>query len=75
MVFSAPITAPQIDWDATDSVEAFRRFRQKCELMFKSIVKEIAKEEQVNYLLLWVGEQGLDIYNSWTFEDEKPSNP
>ena len=38
--------------------------------MFKSILKEIAKEEQVNYLLLWVGEQGRDMYNSWAFEGE-----
>ena len=70
MAFSAPTTAPQINWEATESVEAFRKFRKKCELMFKSILKEIAKEEQVNYLLLWVGEQGRDMYNSWAFEDE-----
>ena len=38
--------------------------------MLKSILKEIAKEEQVRYLLLWVGEQGSDMYNSCAFEDE-----
>ena len=70
MAFSAPTTAPQINWEATESVEAFRRLRKKCELMFKSILKEIAKEEQVSYLMLWVGEQGSDMYNSWAFEDE-----
>ena len=66
MAFSAPFSAPQMD-----SILAFGKFKQKCELMFKSVLKDAEGEEQVSYILLWVGEQGLDIYNSWTFEDGK----
>jgi hypothetical protein len=66
MAFSAPFSAPQVDGDL-----AFGKFKQKCELMFKSILKDAEGEEQVSYILLWVGEQGLDIYNSWAFEDGK----
>ncbi|CAB3991427.1 transposon Tf2-1 poly [Paramuricea clavata] len=71
MAFSAPFSAPQMDWETNDSILAFGKFKQKCELMFKSILKDAEGEEQVSYILLWVGEQGLDIYNSWTFEDVK----
>ena len=71
MAFSAPFSAPQMDWETNDSIVAFGKFKQKCELMFKSILKDAEGEEQVSYILLWVGEQGLDIYNSWTFEDVK----
>ncbi|CAB4020983.1 Retrovirus-related Pol poly from transposon [Paramuricea clavata] len=71
MAFSAPFLAPQMDWETNDSILAFGKFKQKCELMFKSILKDAEGEEQVSYILLWVGEQGLDIYNSWTFEDVK----
>jgi hypothetical protein len=58
-----------VDWETDDSILAFGKFKQKCELIFKSILKDADGEEQVSYILLWVGEQGLDIYNSWTFED------
>ena len=72
MAFSAPFSAPQVNWETNDSILAFGKFKQKCELMFKSILKEAEGEEQVSYyILLWVGEQGLDIYNTWTFEDGK----
>ena len=69
MAFSAPFSAPQMDWENNDSILAISKFRQKCELIFKSILKEADGEEQVSYILLWVGEQGIDIYNSWTFVD------
>ena len=64
MAFNAPFSAPQMDWETNDLILAFGKFRQKCELMFKSILKDADGEEQVSYILLWVGEQGLDIYNS-----------
>ena len=60
-----------MDWEATDIVTTFARFKQKCELMFSSVLKTATDEERASYLLLWVGEQGLDKYNSWNFDDEE----
>ena len=72
MAFSAPFSAPQMDCETNDSTLAFGKFRQKCELIFKSILKEADGEEQVSYILLWVGEQGIDIFgHSRTRETEK----
>ena len=71
MAFRAPFSAPQIDWETSDSIIAFGKFRQRCELIFKSILKDADGEEQVSYILLWVGEQSIDIYDSWTFVDER----
>ena len=41
--------------------------------MFKSVLKDTDDEEKVSYILLWSGEKGLDMYNSWTFikEDDR----
>ena len=41
--------------------------------MFKSVLKDTDDEEKVSYILLWSGEKGFDMYNSWTFtkEDDK----
>ena len=57
----------QMNWDAPDPINAFPRFKQKCELMFSSVLKDADDEENVSYILLWSGEKGLDIYNSWAF--------
>ena len=63
----AGITPPSIDWDADDLPNAFRRFKQYCELIFKGPLSAKTEAQHVNYLLLWVGQTGLDIYNTWTF--------
>ena len=67
-----------MDWDAPDPITAFARFKQKCQLMFSSVLKDTNDEEKVSYILLWSGEKGLDIFNSWTFTKEedkrKPAN-
>ena len=39
--------------------------------MFSSVLKDADDEEKVSYILLWSGEKGLDIYNSWTFTKEE----
>ena len=70
MAASAPFTSPQMNWDAPDPVNAFGKFKQKCQLMFKRVLKDTDDEEKVSYILLWSGEKGLDMYNSWTFEKE-----
>ena len=60
MAASASFTSPEMNWDAPDPVTAFGRFKQKCQLMFKSVLKETDDEEKVSYILLWSGEKGLD---------------
>ena len=39
--------------------------------MFSSVLKDADDQEKVSYILLWSGEKGLDIYNSWTFTKEE----
>ena len=56
MALSAPFSAPQRDWETNDSILAFGKFKQKCELIFKSILNDAEGEEQVSYILLWVGD-------------------
>ena len=70
MAASASFTSPQMNWDTPDPITAFGKFKQKCQLMFKSILKDTNDEEKVSYILLWSGEKGLDMYNSWTFTKE-----
>lgn len=39
--------------------------------MFLSVFKDVDDEEKVSYILFWLGEKGLDIYNSWIFIKEE----
>ena len=71
MTAATSFASPQMDWDAPDPITAFTRFKQKCQLMFSSVLKGTDDEEKVSYILLWSGEKGLDIYNSWAFTKEE----
>ena len=39
--------------------------------MFSSVLKDTKDKEKVSYILFWLGEKGLDIFNSWTFTKEE----
>ena len=71
MATAMSFASPQMNWDAPDPITAFARFKQKCQLMFSSVLKDADDEEKASYILLWSGEKGLDIYNSWTFRKEE----
>ena len=71
MATATSFASPQMNWDAPDPITAFARFKQKCQLMFSSVLKDADDEEKVSYILLWSGEKGLHIYNSWTFTKEE----
>ena len=71
MAAATSFASPQIDWDAPDPITAFARFKRKCQLMFSSVLKDTDDKKKVSYILLWSGEKGLDIYNSWTFTKEE----
>ena len=72
MAAETSFTSQQLlDWDAPDLINALPRFKQKCQLMFSSVLKDTNDKEKVSYILLWSGERGLDIYNRWTFTKEK----
>ncbi|CAI9719522.1 Hypothetical predicted protein [Octopus vulgaris] len=66
---------PTMNWDSIDIVEAFKKFRRKSQLVFKSFLKGITDEEKVSYILLWTGEKGLDLFNSWDMSESDCNNP
>ena len=65
--------SPQMDWDAENLPERWKRFRQHVELMFSGPFAAKKEEEKCSYLLIWCGEIGRDIANTWSdvAEDDK----
>ena len=60
---------PRMDWSLPNQADVFRLFKGRLELYFK--VKAIEADDQVCYILLQVGGEGLRRYNSWTLTDDE----
>lgn len=65
------VPSPRMDWDAKNLPEAWRKFKQHVELMFSGPLKRKGEDEKCSYLLLWVGEKGRDIHNTWTLTEDE----
>ena len=63
---------PRIDWVAPNQAETFKLFAQRLKLYFT--VKKI-KKDQVSYILLQVGDEGLRRYNAWTLSESEKTDP
>ena len=47
-----------------DIHKRFKLFKQKCELIFEGPLEKTEEGKKVRLLLLWVGDKGLEIYNT-----------
>ena len=69
---------PRMDWDNTNLPETWRKFQSTVELMFQGPLQPKDEAIKVSYLLLWVGERGREIADTWTDiseEDKKKLAP
>ena len=64
--------SPKIDWTpGPDLPQRFKRFRQKCELLFDGPLKARTNEQRCRYVLLWTVDYGLDLFNTWNLSSEE----
>ena len=61
-----------MDWQSSNLAETFKLYKQQLELY--SVVNKM-KIEQVNYILLRVGNEGLKKYNTWLLTEEEKRTP
>ena len=62
---------PSMDWTSPGDVHSrFKMFKQKCALIFDGPLHGQDEDKKVRLLLLWVGDKGLEIYNTATFATE-----
>ena len=62
---------PKMDWLSGGLPGAWRSFKQHCEFMFGGPHKGKSEDQLCNYLMIWVGEKGRDIYNTWTLTGDE----
>ena len=61
------IKPPSFNWDAVDLPQQFRSFKRYCELVLSTpTYSNKSGKEIVNYILLWMGPQAVEIFDSWS---------
>ena len=63
------IETPHMNWLAADLPTEFASFRQYCELIFRGPFADKDESAGVTYILLWVGQEWLRMYNTWNLSD------
>ena len=63
---------PVLDWESQDLPRAWKTFQTHVEFMFKGPLKSKSEEEKCNYLMIWVGNKGREVYSTWNLSaDDK----
>ena len=64
-----------MEWYDSDLPTAFKSFKQYCQLFFDGPMN--AKEDKVKatYILLWIGEEGRKIFNSFDLTADEKAKP
>lgn len=65
------VHTPKMDRDSSNLPDAWRRFKQHAQLMFTGPLKINTEEETCSFLLLWIGDKGRDISNTWTLTEDE----
>ena len=65
--------SPRMKWADPDQSNAIHIFKQQCQLFFS--VKNVKKEKQVDHILLFAGEEGIKLFNSWDLSDQDKKDP
>ena len=61
----AGLPIPTMDWHSPDLPQAFKKIKARCELYFSGPLKEISEEEQISYVLIWSGDDGIELLSTW----------
>ena len=59
-----------LNWSSDNLPDPFCSFEQYCSLIFEGPFSAKTEKEKVTYLLLWIGRHGLDIYNSFQWDND-----
>ncbi|KAG5891284.1 hypothetical protein JTB14_019653 [Gonioctena quinquepunctata] len=58
----------RMDWDSQDITATLQVFKHKCKLHVSA--KGVKPDKEVDYILLFSGEQNLKLYNFWGLDEK-----
>ena len=70
------ISPPRFDWMAEDKAKQLKTFKSYCQLVLNTpSFRNNTGEQIVNYILLWLGPQGVEIFDTWNLSTEQQGDP
>ena len=63
-------SVPSMNWVKQDLEQSWKNFFQHLQFMFTGPLKDKNEEEKCSFLMLWVGEKGRSIFQTWNLNDE-----
>ncbi len=64
---------PQMDWDSEDKAHAFADFKERMQMYLNC--REIADDRQYNYIVLYLGEEGMKRWKTMSLSDADQKEP
>ena len=61
---------PRMEWSAHDLPTAFKQFKDHTDFMFGGPLASKTEAVKCNYLMLWVGDKGRQIYSTWDLSED-----
>lgn len=62
--------SPKMDWNAPDLVTQWKSFKQHCQFWFAGPLIKASEAQKCNYVMIWIGDKGRDIYSTWDLSEE-----
>lgn len=60
-----------MDWNSSDAPQALKKFKALCKLYFSGPLKKKDEQEQISHLLIWSGEEGIELVSTWELKDDE----
>ena len=67
----ADLPVPKMDWHSSNAPQAFKKFKALCKLYFTGSFEGKSEAEQISYLLIWSGEEGIKLISTWSLSAEE----
>ena len=64
-------SAPVMNWQANDLAAAWQEFIDHVTFVFEGPLNDKTEAQKCNYLMLWVGTKGREIYKTFTMTEEQ----
>ena len=63
-----------MNWDKQGLEQSWKSFKQHAQFMFDGPLKKKDEEEKCVFLMLWVGEKGIRIFQTWNLTADQKKN-
>ena len=65
------LATPRLDSHAANLPQALKKFKAVYKLYYSDPLKSKLEQEKISYLLIWTGDEGIELASTWDLSDEE----